>query len=96
MTTVIIDEKPGIRLPRPAGFVPPTIRKLLDDGFPAETDSYLLEGRPCEVLASADYTSDWSPHPVREIHPFLPIIDGLRITEVEFRVLVKAMHGIDA
>ena len=95
MTTILVDEEPGTRLPPPPGFIPPTIRKLLDKGFEGEADFYLLDGRPCAVFPMLDYATDWSRYPIRELHPFVPIIDGREITEAEFRALVKAMHAIE-
>jgi hypothetical protein len=32
--------------------------------------------------------------PIREVHRFYPMLHGRKITELQFRTLVKAMHCI--
>jgi hypothetical protein len=41
-----------------------------------------------------DYALDWSAYPIREVHPFYPILNGKKITEIQFRTLVRTMHCI--
>jgi hypothetical protein len=41
-----------------------------------------------------DYAEDWSVHPLRELHPFVPLRYGKEITQEEFLRMVKAIHGL--
>jgi len=98
MTILMIDPDDGCmmgtKLPPPPGFVPPTIAESLAHGFEGEADFYDLHGKPIALFPMWDYAEDWSEHPIRELHPFIPILYGKEITEAEFRVLVKARHGL--
>jgi hypothetical protein len=94
MPTIIAEPEPGTRLPPPPGFVPPTIRQLLQGGFAPEASFHVLEGRPCVVWGDWDHAEDWSRHPIREVHPFAPLLSGSEVTEAQFRTLVRAMHAI--
>ena len=42
----------------------------------------------------SDYAQNWSTEPVREAHPFHPVFNGTKMTEADFRALVKAKHGL--
>src|ERR1700733_1139497 len=95
MITIIVDDDiPWVQLPVPPGFIPPTIRKLLARSFDDDVDFYVCEGKPFEVWADLDCAYDWSAYPVREVDPFHPVLNGMEITELQFRTLVKAMHCI--
>jgi len=98
MTTFMVDENDGCmmgaKLPPPPGWVPPTIAESLAHGFDGEADFYDLHGRPIALFAMMDYVEDWSAHPIREIHPFIPVLSGKEITEDEFLAMVKGIHGL--
>ena len=98
MTTLMVDVDDGCMmgtlLPPPPGFVPPTIAESLEHGFDGQADFYVLNGKPIALFATMDYAEDWSVHPIRELHPFIPVLYGKEITEDEFRTMVKAMHGL--
>ena len=100
MTTIIVDEDGGCMmgtlLPPPPGFVPPTIEKLLQNGFEdGWAEFYLCDGHPMVVWPDLDYATNWATYPIREVHPFHPIIHGKQITEEEFREKVKGIHGLE-
>ena len=95
MTTIMCDEEPGTRLPPPPGFVQPSIRQQLAEGFGDEADFYLLDGEPCVVWGMMDYALNFATYPVREIHPFLPTLDGQEVTENKFRAKVQSIHQIE-
>lgn len=99
MTTIVVDEDGGCMmgtmLPPPPGFVPPTIAQTLERGFEDQTCFYICNGRPMAVWPQWDYAEDWSAYPIREVHPFHPIIHGEEITEQEFREAVKEIHGLE-
>jgi hypothetical protein len=94
MPTVIVEDEPGARRPL-TGFVPPTIRPLLQDGFEPEASFHVYDGRPYVVWGMWDHAEDWSSYPVRSCHPYAPHWYGLEINEAEFRALVRAMHAIE-
>jgi hypothetical protein len=75
-------------------FVRPTIRERLERGFGPEAGFYVAEGNPIAIWPDWDYAEDWSAYPIREVHPFHPVLHGKKITEAEFRTLVKAMHNL--
>jgi hypothetical protein len=75
-------------------FVRPTIRESLERGFGLEAEFYVAEGSPIAVWPDWDYAENWSAYPIREVHPFHPVLHGKKITEAEFRTLVKAMHNL--
>lgn len=99
MTLLMIDPDDGCmmgtRLPPLPDFIPPTIAKGLADGFGTEADFYIVDERPMALWPHWDYAEDWSVHPIKEIHPFIPAIYGKEVTESEFRKRVKAMHGLE-
>ena len=72
----------------------PTIREQLAKPFEAEAEFIVHQGRPFVVWAEWDYAEDWSRYPVREVHPFEPYFKGQKVTETEWRALVKAMHAV--
>jgi hypothetical protein len=88
------DDIEWVRFPAPPDFVPPTIRQLLARGFDEGAKFYVCDGRPFVVWPMLDWALDWSVHPVREVHPFYPVLNGKKITEREFRTLVSAMHCV--
>jgi hypothetical protein len=99
MTTLMIDPDDGgcmagTRLPPPPDFVPPTIAESLARGFDEQTAFYVLNGKPIAVWPDWDYAEDWSKYPIREIHPFIPVIYGKEIMDAEFRTSVKERHGL--
>ena len=98
MTMLMVDENDGCMmgttLPPPPGWVPPTIAESLAHGFDGQADFFVLHGRPIALFAMMDYAEDWSAHPIREIHPFIPVIYGKEITEAEFLAMVKEIHGL--
>jgi hypothetical protein len=99
MTALMIDPDDGgcmagTRLPPPPGFVQPPIAESLLQGFDDQTEFYVMDGRPIAVWPDWDYAEDWSIHPIRELHPFIPVIYGKEITEAEFRTSVKLRQGL--
>lgn len=99
MTTLMIDPDDagcmtGMRLPPPPDFIPPTIAESLARGFDNETDFYVIDEKPIALWPDWDYAEDWSEYPIREMHPFIPVIFGKEITETKFREFVKARHGL--
>jgi hypothetical protein len=95
MTKIFVDDDvPWSWTPEDPNFVPPTIRKLLSEEFSPEADFYVCDGRPYVVYPQWDYATDWSEYPIREVHPFHPVLNGKKITQAEFRTLVKAAHWI--
>jgi hypothetical protein len=96
MTTIIVDDEDvqWTWTPRDPNFVPPTIRQLLAEEFSPEADFYVCDGQPYVVYPMWDYATDWSGYPIREIHPFYPVLHGKKITEAEFRSLVRATQAI--
>lgn len=69
-------------------------RELLAKGFGPEADFYLHDGIPYVVYPMSDYATYWGPGPVREIHPFVPVVRGAKINEDEFRARVRGIHGV--
>jgi hypothetical protein len=96
--TIMVDEDGGCMmgtlLPPPPGWVPPTIAESLAHGFDEQTVYYDYEGRPVALWPDWDYAEDWSVHPLRELHPFIPLIYGKEITQEDFLRMVKAIHGL--
>jgi hypothetical protein len=84
----------GTLAPPPPGFVPPTIAQSLARGFGEDASFYLNGDAPMALWADMDYAEDWSSHPIREIHPFVPVLYGKEISEAEFRERVMEIHGI--
>jgi hypothetical protein len=54
----------------------------------------VLNGKPIAVWPDWDYAEDWSKYPIRENHPFIPVIYGKEIMDAEFRASVKERHGL--
>lgn len=73
-----------------------SIRDHLARGFDADQEFYVLEGRPFAGWCDLDLIYDYGCNPPREAHPFMPCWRGQRVTEQEFRQLVRAMHGIES
>jgi hypothetical protein len=97
MTIIITDlddQIPWVQLPVPPGFVPPSVRQLLAKGFTSDSTFFVCDGKPFDVWIDMDCAYDYSAYPVREVHPFYPVFNGMKITEPQFRTLVKAMHCI--
>jgi hypothetical protein len=98
MPTIMVDDADGcmmgVRLPPPPDFVPPTIAESLARGFDRQAEFYVCEGKLFVVWPDWDYAEDWSKHPIREVHPFHPVIHGDEITEAEFRALVAERHSL--
>jgi hypothetical protein len=99
MSTIICDDEVNYVWTTPdPNFVPPTIAGLLARGFDLDMEAvwfYVLGRKPVVVWPDMDYAEDWSIHPIREIHPFVPVIHGKQITEQEFRSMVKKIHGLE-
>jgi hypothetical protein len=95
MSTIVLDDEVQWTQhpPRP-GFVRQTVRESLAKGFEPEAEFFVYEGSPHVVWGMWDYAECWGPGPVHEVHPYLPHWRGTQVTEVEFRVMVKAIHGI--
>ena len=85
----------GTMPPPPPGFVPPTIAQSLGQSFEEDVSFYLSDDAPIALWSDCDYAEDWSTHPIREIHPFIPVLYGKEISEAEFRARVKEIHGLD-
>jgi|ERR1700687_4699788 len=98
MTIIMVDDDDDdVRAswtPRDSKVVPPTIRQSLAEEFSSEADFYVCDGQPHVVFPMWDYAEDWSAYPIREVHPFHPMLHGKKVTEVEFRSLVRAMYAI--
>lgn len=97
MTTIVTDpddEDLWIQLPVPPGWVPPSIRESLARESEVEATYYVCDGIPIKLLAELDLASDFSTHPIKEVHPFYPLFNGKRITKGEFEARVKAIHGL--
>ena len=99
MTTLMVDVDDGCMmgtmLPPPPGFVQRPIAESLEDGFDGQAIFFVLNGKPIALFDMMDYAEDWSAYPIRELHPFIPVIHGKEITEDEFRTMVKAIHGLN-
>jgi hypothetical protein len=67
---------------------------MLAEGFTSEAEFFLCDGEPYVVFTMSDFAQNWSTEPVREAHPFYPAIHGTKMTEADFRALVKAKHGL--
>jgi hypothetical protein len=83
----------GTMLPPPPGWVPPTIEESLARGFEKGAEFYSVNGKPVVMWPYWDYAEDWSVHPKKEMHPFIPVMQGQEITENEFRAMVNERHG---
>jgi hypothetical protein len=59
-----------------------------------EDGGCMMGTRLLALFGMMDYAEDWSAHPIRELHPFIPLKYGKEITEEEFRTMVKAMHRL--
>ena len=95
MTTIIIDDDvPYSWTPRDPNFIPPPKSEMLAEDFGPDAQFYLCDGQPFVVYPDLDYATDWSTHPVREVHPFYPVLHGQKVSEAEFCILVRAKHGI--
>jgi hypothetical protein len=95
VTTIIVDDEiSGSWTPKDPDFVQPTIQAQLAKAFDPEADFYVCNGQPYIVYPQWDYATDWSKYPISEVHPFYPLLNGTKITEAEFRTLVKATHGL--
>ena len=66
---------------------------MLAEEFSPEADFYVCRGELYVVYPDWDYATDWSAYPIREVHPFYPVLNGERISEAEFRSLVQAKHA---
>lgn len=78
----------------PPGWVPPTISESLDEVLKDElADFYLVDDRPCAVWMDSDFATDYSVHPLREIHPFI-VIRGTKIDRETFKARVAEIHGL--
>jgi hypothetical protein len=80
--------------PRDPNFVPRPIRESLAEEFSLDAEFYLCDGQPYMVFPMWDYAESWSQYPIREVHPFYPVLHGQKIAEAEFRSLVRAKHAI--
>ena len=95
MTTIIDDDDVHWTwTPRDPNFVPPTIRESLAEKFSPDAEFYVADGQPFVVFPDLDYAEDWSAYPIREVHPFYPVLSGQKIPEAEFRSVVRTMHAI--
>jgi len=69
-------------------------RELLEERFEPEAEFYVNGGVPYVVFPDWDYAERWGAKPMREVHPFVPIIRGTRISEAEFRARVREIHRL--
>ena len=74
----------------------PTIRQLLAGALDPKADFYVYEGSPYLVFGQRVHVEDCSVHPIRFAHSVAPIFNGTRITESQFRQIVRAMHAIES
>jgi hypothetical protein len=72
-----------------------SIRDHLARGFDADEEYFIYEGRPHAGWPELDLIYNFGCDPPREAHPFLPVWRGQKVTETEFRRVVRAVHGID-
>jgi hypothetical protein len=79
---------------RDPNFVPPTISELLAEEFDQAADFYVCDGQMYLVFPDWDYAEEWSAYPIREVHPLYPVLNGKKITEAEFRTLVREIHHL--
>lgn len=95
MTTIMVDDEDGGSWTQEdPNFVQPTIQAQLEKAYDPEADFYICDGQPYLVYPQQDYAEDWSKYPTSEVHPFYPVTKGRKITEAEFRTLVKVTHGL--
>jgi hypothetical protein len=78
------------------GFVPKTIRQALAEPFDPEAEFYIHRGIPYVVYGDWDYCESWATYPPRDVICFIGILSGTKVTEAQFRQLVRAMHAIGA
>jgi hypothetical protein len=93
MPTIIDDTYKGAPIP---GFVRPTMRESLAKGFTSEAEFFEVDGLPFVVWPEWDYAENWSTDTITESHPFHPILHGRKISETEFRQMLRTRHGIEA
>lgn len=67
--------------------------RLLAEGFPGGV-FWLKHGVPYVVFPDFDCAEYWGPGPVREVHPFWPMLGGWQITDIEFFAKVREIHGV--
>jgi len=79
----------------PKGWVRPTLLESLErDTSDKKADFFLIDGiRPVVAWLDADYATDYSVNPIREIHPF-NVIGHPRVDAEIFRERVKEMHKL--
>ena len=94
MTLIVDDVIQWSWTARDPKFVPPTIRESLAEDFGPDAQFYVCDGLPFVVYPDLDYATDWSQFPIREVHPFYPVLNGQKVSETEFRNLVREKHGI--
>ena len=68
-------------------------RELLAKGFPGGV-FWIKHGVPYVVFPDWDYAERWGAGPVREVHPYWPVLGGARISDTEFRAKVREIRGI--
>lgn len=70
------------------------IREQLAESFSAEAEFYLYKDLPYVVYPDSDHAERWDVDPPMLSHPFAPVLSGQRISENEFRALVRRHHGL--
>jgi hypothetical protein len=78
---------PPLISPRPYG-------DLLAQPFDPEAEFYVKDGVPYVAFPDWDYAENWGGDRMREVHPFIPIIYGKRISEAAFCARVRLLHGL--
>jgi hypothetical protein len=77
------------------GFIPKRIRQALAEPFDPEAEFYISRGTPYVVFGDWDYCESWATYPPRDVISFIAILSGTKVTEAQFRQLVRAMHAIE-
>jgi hypothetical protein len=69
--------------------------ELLAEGFGPDADFYLKGGEPYVVFPVWGYAEYWGPGDVCAVLLSGPVIRGTKISEAEFRTLVRDIHGLE-
>jgi hypothetical protein len=72
-----------------------SISEHLARGFDPDEEFYILDGRPYAGWCDLDLIYNFGCDPPREAHPFMPCWNGEKVSEAEFRAIVKSLHNID-
>jgi hypothetical protein len=95
MPVIISDDPRWVEsYPLTPGVTSPSIEERLAKGFTDEATFYMCDGQPYVVWAQWDYAENWVAYPIREAHPFHPVLNGTKIDEAEFRSSIKTRHNL--